>query len=132
MRHSTAAFALAACVAGCATESVSEYRAPNGVLVKTAKCASDRGKCFALAAKSCAPGGTYQVLSSESHAGGLGDDVIPGPVTWFSMSYACGPSDGALPGFPFGGPAPGMPNWQPSRVTTNCTTVGNATRCTTR
>jgi hypothetical protein len=30
---------------------------------------------------------------------------MPGPVTWYSMTYQCGPSDGKMPAFAFrGGP----------------------------
>ena len=43
-------------------------------------------------------GGSYQILDSESHAGGLLIDAIPGPVTWYTMTYTCGPSDGRLVG----------------------------------
>lgn len=28
-------------------------------------------------------------------------DVIAGPVTWYSLSYQCGPSDGKMPSFAF-------------------------------
>jgi hypothetical protein len=31
-------------------------------------------------------------------------DILPGPVTWYAMSYTCGPSDGRLAAFPFTGP----------------------------
>jgi hypothetical protein len=47
--------------------------------------------------------GSYQVLDSESHAGGLLADILPGPVTWYGMTYSCGPSDGRLPSFAFKG-----------------------------
>src|SRR5262249_2062852 len=44
-------------------------------------------------------GGPYQILDSESHAGGLLADILPGPVTWYTMSYVCGPSDGKIGGW---------------------------------
>jgi hypothetical protein len=34
--------------------------------------------------------------ASHNHAGGLLADILPGPVTWYAMSYTCGPSDGRL------------------------------------
>src|SRR5258708_40052802 len=93
----------AVAIAGCASGSIKEFRAPDGTSVKTAKCPSDPAKCFALASQSCPDGGIYRVVGSESHAGGLLADVLPGPVTWYGMTYICGPSDGKMPDFKFGG-----------------------------
>jgi hypothetical protein len=59
-------------------------------------------RLLAYAAAACG-GGSYQVLSSESHAGGLVADVLPGPVRRYSISFSCGPSDGRMPAFPFQG-----------------------------
>ena len=128
-------------LAACATDSVKEFRAPDGSSIKTVKCSSDPAKCFATAAQSCPGQSTYRVMSSESHAGGLLADVLPGPVTWYSMTYACGPSDGKMPEFKFAGqqyvppppaPVPAAPvviRQRPS--TTNCTTIGNTVTCNT-
>ncbi len=127
-----AAIALA-CIAlvGCATSSISEAQAPDGKMVKTVKCSSDATKCFSTAAASCPAPGTYQVMSSHSRAGGIVADLIPGPVTWYYMTYACGPSDGKLPDFRLAGsaPAPSVPAIVPT--TTQCRTIGNRTTCTT-
>ena len=125
-------------VAGCASTGVSEFRTPDGSAAKSVKCSSDPAKCFAVASNSCPTEGTYRVLSSESHAGGLLADVLPGPVTWYSMSFVCGASDGKMPEFKYGGqqyvplpppPAPIVVKQQPT--TTNCTKNGNTTNCTT-
>ncbi len=51
-----------------------------------AKCKSPTG-CYEQATRDCR-GGSYQILDSESHAGGLLIDILPGPVTWYGMSYA--------------------------------------------
>jgi len=126
-----AAFLLTAC----ATTSVKEFKTPDGTKVKIVKCTSDATKCFEQASQSCADGGTYRVISSESHAGGLVADWIPGPVTWYSMTYVCGPSDGKLPDFKFAGehysppptPAPVVIKQRPT--TTNCTAFGNSVTC---
>jgi len=119
-----------AMLTACATGGVSEYRAPDGTAIKTVKCSSDPGKCFALASQSCPAQGTYRVVSSESHAGGLLADIMPGPVTWYSMTFACGPSDGRMPEFRFGGqqytPPPVIVK-QPT--TTNCTKIGDNINC---
>lgn len=125
-------------LSGCATASVSEFRAPDGTAIKTVKCTSDPTKCFELASQSCPTDGVYRVISSKSNAGGLAADIIPGPVTWYYMTFSCGPSDGVLPDFKFVGsrysppPPPQSPvliKQQPS--TTSCTKLGNSVNCQT-
>lgn len=69
--------------------------------VHQTKCKGSSGACVQEAQRVC--GGEYHVLFSESHAGGLLGDSIPGPVTWYSMSYECPNSRGAKPDFPFQG-----------------------------
>ena len=125
-------------LSACATPTVKEFQAPDGTAVKTVKCTSDSTKCFALASQSCPNGGTYRVLSSESHAGGLLADVLPGPVTWYGMTFACGPSDGKMPDFKFVGQqyTPPPPQLAPIVIkqqptTTNCTKLGNTVNCNT-
>jgi hypothetical protein len=67
-----------------------------------AKCRVPAG-CYEQATKDCR-GGPYQILDSDSHAGGLfGDFFGPGPIVWYEMSYVCGPSDGRLADFPYRG-----------------------------
>jgi len=120
-------------LAGCSTTSIKEFRGPDGNVIKTVKCSSDRAKCFAQASQSCTDGGSYRALSSESHAGGLVADILPGPVTWYSMTYACGPSDGKMPDFKFGGPQytppPAPVIVKQSPTTTNCNAIGNSVTC---
>lgn len=119
---------LVAALAACATTSVQEFKAPDGTSVKTVKCTSDPAKCFAVASQSCPNDGTYRVISSESHAGGIAADIIPGPVTWYAITYACGLSDGRIPDFKWVGPQYTSP---PHPTTTNCTTIGNTVNCNT-
>jgi hypothetical protein len=89
-----------------------------------AKCKST-DDCYAQATRACG-GRSYQILDSESHAGGLLADILPGPVTWYSMSYMCGPSDGRLADFPFTGPRYNPPSIRTcSQVGTTVTCVGN-------
>jgi hypothetical protein len=123
---------------GCATTSVQEYQAPDGTTVKTVKCVSENSKCFAQATQSCSGNGTYRVISSESHAGGMLADLVPGPVTWYSITYACGPSDGKMPEFKFTGeryvppppsPAPLVIKQKPT--TTHCNNIGGSVTCNT-
>tara|TARA_B110000238_G_C15706914_1_gene260824 strand:- start:37 stop:417 length:381 start_codon:yes stop_codon:yes gene_type:complete len=94
---------------GCGgSNSPESFIGPSGQVLETVKCKSSPKQCFAQANKSCS--GSYQVVSSESHAGGILADFIPGPVTWYGMTYQCGQSDGKNPTFPFQGgtytPAP--------------------------
>ena len=92
---------LGGCMAG---QSSTSYIGPSGKTVHQTKCKVDTSGCFQNASNTC--GGAYNVLSSESHAGGMLADLLPGPVTWFGMSYECGPSSGNQPTFPFRGPQP--------------------------
>lgn len=129
---------IAVILAGCATTSPTEFRAPDGSVTKTVKCSSDPQKCFVSASESCkADGGTYRVISSHSNAGGALADVLPGPVTWYNMTYTCGPSDGRMPDFAFKGQQyvqpttiiQTQPRARPS--TTNCSRVGDYVSCST-
>ena len=87
---------------GCGANNLPQtFIGPSGKPVETVKCKGSPKQCFVQANKSC--GGAYQVVSSESHAGGLLADLIPGPVTWYGMVYECGKSDGNTPTFPFQG-----------------------------
>lgn len=52
------------------------------------KCKSDVGDCMSDAAKQCA--GAYTVIHEESHAGGILADLLPGPVTWYTVTFRCG------------------------------------------
>src|SRR4029077_9812863 len=87
-----------------------------------AKCKSTTD-CYAQATRDCG-GRSYQILDSESHAGGLIFDTgLPGPVTWYTMSYTCGPSDGRLAAFPFSGP-----RYKPPSIST-CSQFGSTVTC---
>ena len=121
----------------CMEASNSTVTGPSGKELHTTKCNQSAQSCMEAAAKTCK--GPYQVIDSYSKAGGLVADVIPGPVTWYYMSYQCGPTDGNLPTFPFRGPdhvqpqvfVPQPQQTQVRRVgTTNCTRMGDYINCT--
>lgn len=131
---------------GCASPSVTELKAPDGTSLKNVKCHSDTQKCFVLATESCKESnGSYRVVASHSNAGGAMADLIPGPFTWYNLTFACGASDGRMPNFAFRGErytppatvvvpsAPVMNQQQilPRTTTTNCTNYGTGVRCTT-
>src|ERR1700730_6130908 len=86
---------------GPATPSSTSFVGPSGAQIHQAKCSQSPQACYQEATKIC--NGSYQVLDSESHAGGLAADVLPGPVTWYGMTFSCGASDGRLPSFVFRG-----------------------------
>ena len=112
---------LTACNAG---NSDLSFIGPSGQVVHSAKCNRAPQGCYEEATKTC--NGSYQVLDSESHAGGLIVDLMPGPVTWYGMTYRCGTSDGQLPSFPFRGQQYVAP---PRPVTTNCQLYVNSVSC---
>lgn len=86
--------------------------APNGAQILRTKCSSNPDECYQEARQTCR--GNYQILDSESHAGGLIADIMPGPVTWYSIQYQCGRSDGRMATFPHKGES-----WNPPRLQTN-------------
>ena len=53
-----------------------------------AKCKSDLADCVAHANETC--NGRHTVVHQESHAGGLLADALPGPVTWYKLTFRCG------------------------------------------
>src|SRR5258708_8228624 len=81
-------FVAAALFSGCC--SAQTIVGPSGQPLKPshrAKCSQSPAGCYEQATRDCR-GGSYQILDSESHAGGLLADILPGPVTWYTMSYA--------------------------------------------
>lgn len=93
---------MAVSLSGCLETAGNSFNGPSGTPVNTAKCAYSSTGCLKEASESC-KGGPYQVLDSDSHSGGLVADIVAGPVTWYALTYRCGPSDGKLPAFAFRG-----------------------------
>ena len=124
-------------LAGCnAGPQVKSYTGPAGELVNIVRCTKETSPCFEKASEIC-NGGTYRVTDSYRNAGGLWADVLPGPVTWYTMSIVCGAPDGLMPTFPLRGSEPAMPVVPsaapvvPSAKQTHCHQVGNTVHCTT-
>lgn len=106
---------------GCGAGPVKTTTAPDGSMLATARCTHTPTECYEKATSQCSnTGGRYQVMDSYSNAGGALADLIPGPVTWYTMSFKCGPSDGQLPTFPFRGKEFNQ---------TSCYKVGNTVNC---
>jgi len=115
------ATALACSLAGFATPSQA-FKGPSGQEIHSAKCSHDPSGCYDQASQACG-GGSYQIIDSDSHAGGLLADFIPGRVTWYGMTFTCGRSDGRLASFPFRGQA-----WAPGH-SASCFRWGNFVNC---
>ncbi len=112
-------------------QKVEQIAAPSGVMINHVKCSKKSNKCMNEAGKFC--GGSYQVIDSESRAGGVFADVFPGPVTWYSMTFLCGKSNGQLPAFEFRGPQYKVPSIVvPQNIQTTCIQTGAFLNCTTR
>lgn len=79
-------------------------RGPSGANVYTTKCSGSEAACYQEASANCR-GGSYQILASHSNGGGiLMEGWGYGPVTYYTMSYQCGRSDGRMASFPRTGP----------------------------
>lgn len=117
--------ALSACVEPQQTSVIG----PSGHNILVAKCSQSPIACYQKASDNCS--GSYQVLDSYSKAGGLLADALPGPVTWYYMTYQCGQTDGLTPTFPFRGqqytPPPVIQ--APAPTTTTCNRFGNSVTC---
>ena len=122
---------IAAVLSGCAEPEVTTVRGPSGTEISTARCTRTSDQCMAKAAEVCA-GGPYQVVESYRNSGGVAADILPGPVTWYTLRFQCGPSDGQMPTFPLRGPQPEMPPAMISPATTStttCNTIGSSVTC---
>jgi hypothetical protein len=99
--HILTYFSLIFFMTACVKPSSESYVGPSGKTISSVKCTSSPKGCFVEANKICK--GSYAVISSESHAGGLIADIIPGPVKWYGMTFQCGKPNGKQPKFPFEG-----------------------------
>lgn len=106
---------------------VEQLDTPSGVTVDYVKCSRNSNRCLNAASEHCK--GSYQVIGSESHPGTLVSDVFAGSVTWYSMTFLCGVSDGALPGFPYQRTAEPPSTIVPPGISTVCTALGRGKSC---
>ncbi|MBP9951049.1 MAG: hypothetical protein V9G14_10905 [Cypionkella sp.] len=109
-------------------DKIEHIDAPSGITVDYVKCSRNPNRCMKEVAKYC--GGSYQVIDSESHSGTLVSDIFAGGVTWYSMTFLCGISDGRLPDFPYRGPNAARPSAViPPQISTICTVLGKTRTC---
>ena len=123
----TLCLTIAVLLSGCITPSTENYIGPSGQSTHETKCNVSKSKCFQAASNQC--NGPYEVVSSDSHAGGLFADWFPGPVTWYTMSYQCGQSPGRQPRFNREGPE-WVPSAPPMRATCKYNDFTKTTVCT--
>lgn len=99
---------------------------PSGKLMHISRCSQSPTACYQEASQACS--GPYQVLDSYSKAGGLFADLLPGPVTWYYMTYQCGATNGQVASFPMRGrqynpPQPRVP------ANVSCNQIGQFVNC---
>lgn len=117
---------ISACAVG---PQVKSYVGPTGETINTVRCTREPSSCFEKASETC-NADSYRIINSYRNAGGTLADIVPGPVTWYTMDVVCGQSDGIMPQFPLRGAQPSMPNI-PSTQQTRCRQMGNKINCTT-
>ncbi len=123
--------AVAAAIVAHAAHAQTNLIGPSGKPMHISKCSQSPTDCYQQATNACA--GAYQVLDSYSKTGGLFADALPGPVTWYYMTYQCGAGNNQMPSFPFRGQQyspPPVVNQAPSRpTTTTCSRNGQFINC---
>ena len=116
---------LGGCAAGPRAKT---FIGPTGEKGSSIRCTKETSSCFIKASEVC-EGKSYRVIDSYRNSGGLLADTLPGPVTWYTMSIVCGPSNGIMPQFPLRGSEPEMPDFSPG-TRTECVQNGNRVNCT--
>lgn len=121
-------------LSGCA--GTKEFRSPSGDVMHVTKCKFSEAQCFNDAFETCK--GPYEVLNGVRSTGGLLADALPGPVSWFKMTYKCGAGSNVIPEFRNDGRPVIMPQMvvpqftppqQPAPANVTCTKFGNSVNC---
>jgi len=134
-------------IGGCSTTESVKTNAYGGDAYKV-KCKNTPEACLEEAYTKC--NGTFTTLYSDSHAGGILADFIPGPTTWYALTFKCG-GEVSRPNFPWVGTTieealetmsvldeagksinnnnNNNNNQYDGTTTTNCYTVGNTLTC---
>lgn len=128
MRRSALALVLVVFSGPALADKIDHIDAPSGITVDYTKCSRNPNRCMKAVAEYCE--GSYQVIDSESHMGTVVSDIFVGQVTWYSMTFLCGRSDGRLPDFPYRGPNAARPSAIiPPQISTICTMLGKTRSC---
>jgi hypothetical protein len=108
-------------------DDIEQIDTPSGVTVDYVKCKRSPNKCMNAAAEYCK--GSYQIIGSESHPGMIMSDMFAGAVTWYSMTFLCGVSDGQMPNFPYQKKADPPSTVLPPGVSAVCKAIGRGKSC---
>ena len=76
---------------GCAPTTTNSFVGPMGATVHTSKCSQSPNGCYQQAALVCQ--GPYKVLAMHTNSGGVFADILPGPITWYNVTFSCGKSN---------------------------------------
>jgi len=135
----TIVLAMLVSISGCGGGKVTKISAPSGASMYKVKCKDTPAECLEQAYIAC-DGGPYTTIYSDAHAGGLLADLIPGPITWYNLTFQCGGSGRSKPSFRWTG-AKGdelikmgqeiyKNSTPPPKTRTSCVPVGNTVQCT--
>lgn len=86
-RRRSLAIVVTVVTAGCGG-GVDEVHSADGARTFQTKCKGSITDCNADARAQC--NGDFRTITRESHAGGIFADALPGPVTWYTLRFACG------------------------------------------
>ena len=87
-------------ISGCSSTEAVKTNAYGGDTYKV-KCKNTPEACLEEAYTKC-NGETFTTLYSDSHAGGILADLMPGPTTWYALTFKCGGEE-TKPNFPWVG-----------------------------
>jgi len=137
----TALSGMSIVLSGCAGNGEVVRASAYGEAAYKTKCTNTPESCIEDAYKRC-NGGTFSTIYSDAHSGGIIADFIPGPTTWYALTFKCGGA-GNRPDFAWRGTTTQealetMKVYQsmsppiPKTTHTNCYKLGNSMNCTSR
>src|SRR5215831_11962336 len=116
-------FVAAALFSGCCSAQTIVLRAESPSSPLTARNAVVRPRAAMSRQPETAEGARIKFWIARAMLEDCLQNILPGPVTWYAMSYTCGPSDGRLADFPFRGS-----RYKPPSIQT-CSQFGNTVTC---
>ncbi|MBT3197488.1 MAG: hypothetical protein HN842_05035 [Gammaproteobacteria bacterium] len=98
-------------LSGCVTNTTH-----NGQAIYQIKCQGSPSGCLNAAYKRCkvADDGAYTTVHSDSHAGSMIEDTLPGTTVWYNLRYQCSQTQGRPPLFPWRGDPLSTPSVPPA------------------
>jgi hypothetical protein len=93
---------ISASLASCGMSRNKATVSSSGVTTHEVKCTDSANDCMNTANAKCPNG--FNTVYSDSHAGGVLADILPGPITWYELHFICSNSPGTPPVFAWQGP----------------------------